>query len=112
MEWNRENVMRLQKCFVEKHMEMRSRLKTDKANLSSFWNKYLAGYNAKVIRNTSKKGYSALGSTYVLETLIRTINFNNEDVASSLIIQNPDRPGQYILISRDVAERALVLGMI
>ncbi len=48
----------------------------------------------------------------LFNNLLNLINYNNEMVADSVIIDNPDRLGQYILLKREMAEKILLLGMI
>jgi hypothetical protein len=48
----------------------------------------------------------------MLVNLIDMVNFRNGDISDALVIDNPDRPGQYILVQRDMAERIFVLGML
>jgi hypothetical protein len=115
MEWNQDTIHRLSNAFMEKYKSMIMGTRTDRANMSAIWNKYLKGYDIRVIRNhaLNRKGKlgAQLGTNYVVIDLIRVINFHNEDVADALIIDNPDRIGQYMLVPRAKAEMILVLGM-
>ena len=113
MEWNQDTISRVRAAFLDKYMSMKQEDRTDRANMSAIWNKYLKGYDIRVVRNHSRQGKmgSNFGAQYVLENLIYFINFKNGDVADALIIENPDRLGQYMLVPRDKAEMILVLGM-
>lgn len=111
MEWNQETVERVELLFKKKWNSMYMEKKTDRANMSAIWNKYLVLYDAVVLRDKPSKS-EALTSKQTLASLIEIINFQNENVAGRLAVRNPDRPSQWILISRDIAERVLVFGML
>lgn len=115
MEWNQAIVDKLTFAFSEKYKEMFGDNLTDRKNRSALWNKYLKNYNCKLIRNDvpGKKGSGTLRSQEIVcKNLIALINFKNEEVANALVIHNPDRFGQFLLIPKDIAERILVFGMI
>lgn len=114
MEWNEDIVEKLSAAFQEKHKQMFDRTNIDRKNRSALWNKYLKNYDCKVIRNDvpGKNNHNVRHGEILLQNLVKTINFQNNLVANSLIIPNPDRYGQYILISRDMGERILAIGMI
>ena len=109
MEWNQETVDRVELLFKKKWNSMNIEKKTDRANMSAIWNKYLVLYEVVVLRDKSKDD---LNSVRTLASLIGFINFQNENVAGRLAVRNPDRACQWILISRDIAERVLVFGML
>lgn len=113
MEWTQDILKRLHGAFVEKYLSMNSQHRTDRANMSAIWNKYLKGYDIRVVRNDNggSKSKRMFSTNYALQNLIQTINFKNSCVADALIIDNPDRPGQYLLVPREKAELILVLGM-
>lgn len=117
MEWNVATLARLRKLFMEKYFSMKSEARTDRANMSAMWNKYLKNYDARVVRSQTQSKKPAtttpagFGSHSILEQFIHLINFKNEVVADAVAIENPDRPYQYILIPRSKAEMILVLGM-
>lgn len=117
MEWNDSTVEKLSIAFHDKYKSMFGDVyqqNIDRKNRSALWNKYIKHYDCKVIRNDvpGKKSHAVRAQEVVVGNLIRAINFNNESVTNSLVIRNPDRYGQYILISRDMAERILAIGMI
>jgi len=116
MDWNEATVQKLASLFEERWQSMREEKGTDRKNLSCHWNKYLKNYEARVIRFGDKKPKEPhspyASSTRQLAGIINLINFKNDEVANGLIINNPDRFGQYLLIQRDVAERILVFGML
>jgi hypothetical protein len=111
MEWTQEVVDKLNSVFREKYRSMSIEKKTDRANMSAIWNRYLSLYEAVVLRDREGK-CDASTSVRTLGCLIDIINLQNENVAGRLAVRNPDRAGQWILISRDIAERILVFGML
>jgi hypothetical protein len=111
MEWTQEVVDKLNSVFREKYRSMSIEKKTDRANMSAIWNRYLSLYEAVVLRDQTGK-CDALTSVRTLSSLIDFINLQNENVAGRVAVRNPDRPSQWILISRDIAERVLVFGML
>ena len=112
MEFNKENIRKVHDVFFLKHEEIRRERPTDRANLSALWNKYLHGLGVNTLDNRGrKKIHNALSSSYLLNELMDIINYRNEQVSGAIIISNPDRASQYILVSRELAERILVLGM-
>lgn len=111
MEWDRKRIKELHLLFSEKYFKMRGMAKTDRRNFSAIWNKYLSRYNAEVLVNFRGKGDS-VHVAHTLANIIEIVNMRNEWVAGSLVIANPDRNGQYILVPRDMAERIMVLGLI
>lgn len=116
MEWNEDIVEKLSAAFQEKHKQMFDRTTIDRKNRSALWNKYIKNYECEIIRNdVFLPGKQMIHRSDIVKwekNLIDLINFKNNLVANSLIIPNPDRYGQYILISRDMAERILAIGMI
>lgn len=113
MDWNRAAIEKLGGLFQERWESMRDEKNTDRKNLSCHWNRHLKQYEARVIRFGDAKS-DECKSPYKrqVEGIINLINFKNNEVANGLVIENPDRFGQYILIQRDMAERILVFGMI
>ena len=116
MDWNHATIQRLDQLFAERWSSMRDEKNTDRKNLSCHWNRYLKQYEVRVIRFGDKRpdeDHSPyVGLKRQLEGIIELINRKNDEVSNGLIINNPDRIGQYILIQRDMAERILVFGMI
>jgi hypothetical protein len=110
MEWNPENFAKLTSLFREKWRSMQMESSTDRANFSAIWNRYLTRYDAVIFRNNGGSSNS-LNSKQTLDGLIELINFKHDEISGRLIVANPDRAGQWILIPRDIAERILVLGM-
>lgn len=116
MDWDKKSIERLTVLVMEKWNSMKNELKTDRKNLSCHWNLYLKRYEARVLRFSERKPkeprspYTSLFRQF--NGFLDLINLSNDEVANGLIIINPDRPGQHILIKRDVAERILVFGMI
>jgi hypothetical protein len=116
MEWDKEAIQKLDMLFTERWQSMRDEKRTDRKNLSCHWNRYLKQYEVRVLRFGERKPNEPrspyLSASQRLQGFISLINFKNDEVANGLVIDNPDRPGQHILISRDMAERILVFGMI
>jgi hypothetical protein len=132
MVWDSTAISKLNELVFVRHREFVLEQKTDRKNASALWNKYLKSYDVQLIkgvvkspkrtiqralRNTSVK-YRLDGALYdvslpqMLREIIDLVNYRNDDVAGGLVVPNPDRSGQYILISREIAERILVFGMI
>lgn len=111
MEFNKENIRKVHDIFFLKHGEIRRERPTDRANLSALWNKYLKGLGISTLENRKAKRHQALLSTYLLNELVDIVNYRNEVVAGAIIIPNPDRTEQFILVPRELAERALVIGL-
>lgn len=132
MVWDSTAISKLNELVFARHREFVLEQKTDRKNASALWNKYLKSYDVQLIkgvvkspkrtiqralRNTSVK-YRLDGALYdvslpqMLREIIDLVNYRNDDVAGGLVVPNPDRSGQYILISREIAERILVFGMI
>jgi hypothetical protein len=112
MEWSRESIVQLEMIIGMKHREMREEKNTDRRNFSVIWNKYLTIYGATVLGIHRKDVKHTVPSVALFNNLLNLINYNNEMVADSVIIDNPDRLGQYILLKREMAEKILLLGMI
>ena len=114
MEWTQDTIDKLQSMFVVKHGELCSSLKTDRKNLSAHWNMYLKNFNIVQINNVEKgrKPNFQRSRDIVMRRLIECVNFQNETVSNGIILTNPDRVGQLLIVSRDIAERILVFGMI
>ena len=112
MEWSRESIGQLETIIGMKHREMREEKNTDRRNFSVIWNKYLTIYGATVLGIQRKDVKHNVPSVALFNNLLNLINYNNEMVADCVIIDNPDRLGQYILLKREMAEKILLLGMI
>lgn len=115
MEWNEATVRNLESLLSERWQSMKDEKKTDRKNLSCHWNRHLKQYDIRVLRfgegksNDARSSY--LSASQRLISIINLINFKNEEVAERLCISNPDRPGQFLLVPRDIAAKILVLGM-
>lgn len=114
MEWNQATIDKLTMLIIGKYVDIKQSLKTDRKNTSAHWNRYLKNLEITLIADMRKKQPVPMKRTndIVLERLISLVNFENEKIAGGLIIKNPDRMGQFLIVSRDVAERILVFGMI
>lgn len=106
MHWDEQNISLLGDAVRERHRIFVLERKTDRRNLSELWNNHLRSIGITLMRS-KKKGIAFVGS----RDLIDIINFKNEQVSNSVCIENPDRPGQFIFIPRDIASKILVLGM-
>jgi len=125
MVWDSTAISKLNELVFARHRKFVLEQKTDRKNASALWNKYLKSYDVQLIKGVVKSPkrtiQRALRNTSVkydvslpqmLREIIYLVNYRNEDVSGGLVIPNPDRSGQYILISREIAERILVFGMI
>ena len=125
MVWDSTAISKLNELVFARHRKFVLEQKTDRKNSSALWNKYLKNYDVQLIKGVVKSPkrtiQRALRNTSVkydvslpqmLREIIDLVNYRNEDVSGGLVIPNPDRSGQYILISREIAERILVFGMI
>jgi len=125
MVWDSTAISKLNELVFARHRKFVLEQKTDRKNASALWNKYLKSYDVQLIKGVVKSPkrtiQRALRNTSVkydvslpqmLREIIDLVNYKNEDVSGGLVIPNPDRSGQYILISREIAERILVFGMI
>ena len=112
MEWSTSSIIELKKILYARHREMKTAHKTDRRNFSAIWNRYLGVYGGVVLGVQRKDVVNNASNYALLQNLIGIINNRNELVAGALMIENPDRLGQFILMPRDSAEKILVLGMI
>jgi len=94
--------------FVSKFVELKNSKKTDRRNISAIWNNYIKKYDIKIILNYYGKSVTSTEAT--LNNLIDLVN--KGEVDNSYLIKNPDREGQYLLISRIQAFKIMTLGMI
>lgn len=111
MEWNKKSVESLEDLFLKKYFEMKEGSRTDRRNFSARWNKYLKGYEAEILHNFRLKG-DRNGVSFTLGNLLDLVNYRNDVVSDALVIRNPDRIGQYILVPRGMAAKIMVLGML
>jgi hypothetical protein len=116
MDWDKKQVAELRGLFLRKHTEMRGKHRTDRRNFSAIWNRYLENYGIKLLNDRTPSGLhvknSLVAVNRLLVNLIDLVNYSNEDVSGALLLDNPDRPGQYLIVQRDIAERIMVLGML
>jgi hypothetical protein len=105
--WTPEQVEALNRAVLLRYNSMRVSKKTDRRNFSEIWNRHLCTHGGVVL-----KGLDENSPNNALRFLLNMINYENDTVSDALVIRNPDRPGQYILLPRDVASRILLLGMI
>lgn len=106
---DKSSIQALENLLSERWTKLKNERRTDRKNLSELWNLYLKGMDIAFVR--VKANTKIGGQLFVLNELIKIINFRNDEVAGRLIVPNPDRSGQYLLIPLDVAEKILVLGM-
>lgn len=114
MDWDKKKLHDLEILFLRKHMEMRDGRKTDRRNFSAIWNRYLKNYGVVLLADGSLGGGRSISlrTNTLLSNLMDLVNYRNEEVSGALIVANPDRPGQYLVVQRDIAERIMVLGML
>jgi hypothetical protein len=106
MEWNQELIDRIFAIFKEKWQTFAG---LDRKNRSARWNAYLKQLGCNLAHDLSKRRVE--GPTTTMNDLVRLINLRNSEVADGILISNPDRAFQFIVLSRDLAERCLMLGM-
>lgn len=111
MEWDRKAVLMFYEKIRERHGEMKKERRTDRRNFSTIWNHYLSGYGITLLQAPSKSKFRSDMPSLFLR-MMEVVNYENERVRDALIISNPDRAMQYLLVPREVAEKILILGMI
>lgn len=112
MDWDEKAIREMNAILQSKHREMQRAQGTDRRNFSAIWNRYLNAYNASVIGITRKDVKRNEPNMALFLNLANMVNYRNDLVSDALILDNPDRLGQYIVIKRDMAEKILILGMI
>ena len=108
MEWTRQEITLLEEAVSKRYQEFRKEKKTDRKNLSELWNRHILQIGVTGIRPKKK---SVLSERITVVDLIDVINFRNAEVTDALCIRNPDREGQCLLLSRDIAGKIIMLGM-
>lgn len=117
MEWNQTSLDRLYLAFADKHYKMRMELNTDNRNLSEHWNRHIQkNFGVKIVRDLPVQTKNTdvrliIQYRHMLNSLLNLINYENESIQNRVVIKNPDRHGQYLIVPADVAERILVFGM-
>lgn len=111
MEWDQKSIENLSNLFHLKYAEMKRDNKTDRRNFSAVWNRYLSKYGATVVFNFNDRD-GKCHPIHTLQRILNLINRNNSAVADALVISNPDRAGQFILVHREMASRIIVLGLL
>ena len=110
MEWDKEMIARLETSVRERFLALRKEIKTDRKNMSEIWNKRLRELDIQMLRPKKElRGSSA--AVWLSGELIRLVNFDNDRIVGRILVCNPDRIGQYLLVPRDVANKILMLGM-
>jgi hypothetical protein len=113
--------------YVELSMKLSMESRGDRANVSASWNAYIKGLGGFVVRGkgvTHRTVKRIVGgkvedvsrrkdadTNAIFKELVDLLNFKNESVSDKVMVANPDRLGQWLLIPSDVVERALVLGL-
>lgn len=111
MEWDKKAISVLTDMVTKKWTEIGLSHKTDRRNRSAIWNKYLDEMGISLVRQTRYPDHK-MSMAIMMQLVLDTINHQNEKVSDAIIIGNPDRRGQFLLVPREVASRILVLGMI
>lgn len=120
MNWNSDTVEKLNLVFHDKYKGMFSGGIHDRKNRSAIWNKYLDKYGCVVVRHDvpmSTRGRKPvtnvlLNKDILIHNFVLLINMKNDLVSNGVVVKNPDRMGQWIVVSRDMGERILAFGMI
>lgn len=128
---SRDSLVLFERALKDKYMDIRGRLHSesrgDRANVSASWNSYVKVLGGVVVRGkgvthrTVKKIVGGKVENHrsrkdsdtnaIFKELVDLLNFKNESVSGKVMVANPDRLGQWLLIPSDVVERALVLGL-
>lgn len=111
MEWDRNAVATLYDRLRERRLEMKKERPTDRRNFSALWNRYLEGYGIVLLQSPAKSRFQSTIPA-LFGRLMDLINYENGLVRDALVVANPDRPHQYLVVPREAAEKILVLGMI
>lgn len=112
MEWDQKGIDELSRLLRRRHRQMQEEHKTDRRNLSAIWNRYLGVYGASLLGVGRKDLKDNAPNMALFVNLVNIVNHNNDLIADSLILDNPDRIGQYIIMKRDMAEKILILGLV
>jgi hypothetical protein len=111
MEWDKDTIVKLEEAVRDGCISLRRERPTDRKNFSAIWNRKLSDLGITLViprkRNKGRETYAHL----VLSRVLEIINMENEKVSGSMIVANPDRPGQHLLVPRDIASKILMLGM-
>lgn len=112
MEWNLQSIHVLEVAIKDRWALMVKELKTDRKNMSEIWNRHLASFGITLLRpKTAALPSNMSRITWQVQALKDAINFRNDDVSDALCVSNPDRPGQFMFVPRDMAEKIIFLGM-
>jgi hypothetical protein len=109
MEWTKERLKTLSRALSLRYVAFREEKGTDRRNLSAIWNRHLENLGIRVVRPAAWPKLPEKNLT--LMELVRIINEENDRVAGSLCVPNPDRPGQLMLVPVELAEKVLFVGM-
>lgn len=110
MEWTKNRLKTLSRALSLRYVNLRKEKDTDRRNMSEIWNRYLDNLGIRVVRPKYSPKIMDHKSLTLME-LVRIINEENDRVAGSLCVGNPDRPGQLVLVPVELAEKILFLGM-
>lgn len=112
MEWDQKGIEEISRLLRVKHREMLEGHKTDRRNFSAIWNRYLGVYGVTLLGVGRKDVKENAPSMALFINLVNMVNQRNDLVADALILDNPDRIGQFIVIKREMAEKILILGLV
>lgn len=107
MEWTRQTIELLEEAVSKRYQEFLKDRRTDRKNLSELWNRHILQIGVTGVRPKKKAKFAAMTA----HDIVDVINFRNSEVSDALCIRNPDRPEQFLLVSRDVASKIVMLGM-
>lgn len=111
MEWDKKSMLLLGDKLRERYYEMKKEKSTDRKNFSVIWNRYLSSYGVTLLQSPSKSKFKS-DIPALLGRIMEIVNYENDLLRDALIIGNPDRAHQYLIVPREVAQKILVLGMI
>jgi hypothetical protein len=110
MEWTDVSLLRLSKLLEDAWKKLWEEKNTDRQNMSHIWNAKLKSVGAEVVRHKYIRN-GAYNPTLMLAEFVKLINGRNDLVTDSVCLNNPDRPGQFIVMKRDVAWKVMMLGL-
>lgn len=113
MEWDKKSIDHISTLFRAKYIDLTKAHRGDPRNQSAIWNKYLNFYEVTLFmlpRDKNRTPNEAAPRMFL--ELMNIVNYNNDAIADSIMIDNPDRIGQYLIVKRDIAEKIFLLGMV
>lgn len=111
MEWDKKSVGLLSAAIRDAYNSRKMQARTDRMNFSAIWNKKLSEIGVTVLRAANPVTPRAGLVAPMFQELVETVNYRNALVCDALMVPNPDRAHQFLLVPREVASKILVLGL-